>query len=82
MPNAEAYFRRALALRDGLSLLQYMVEDQAGLAGVMLDRGELAVAREFLHPVLTYLTENPALNGAEHPYQVFLVCGQVLQANL
>jgi hypothetical protein len=57
-----------------------VVEDQAGLAGVVLERGELAAAREALSPVLAYLPENPTLDGAMHPYRVPLICGQVLLA--
>lgn len=46
-----------------------------GLAGVALERNELAAARELLAPALTYLAENPTLDGAKHPYQAFLICG-------
>jgi tetratricopeptide (TPR) repeat protein len=80
LDGAEAHFRQALALHEELGLPQYVAEDQVGLAGVALERGELAAAREALTPVLAYLAENPTLDGAEHPYQAFLTCGQVLLA--
>jgi hypothetical protein len=57
-----------------------VVEDRAGLASVALERGELLAARQALNPVLAYLAEHPSLDGAEHPYRVFLVCGRVLKA--
>jgi predicted ATPase/class 3 adenylate cyclase len=80
LAGAEAHFRRALALREELGQPQHVVEDQAGLAGVAMERGEPAAAREALSPVLAYLTENPTLDGAMHPYRVPLICGQVLLA--
>ena len=80
LPGAEAYFRQALALREELGQPQHVVEDQAGLAGVALERGEPATARAALAPVLVYLAANPTLDGAMHPYRVPLICGQVLLA--
>ena len=80
LDEAEIYFLQALALREELDLPQYMVEDQAGLAKVILERGEPDAARDVLIPVLDYLAENPTLDGAEHPYRVILICGQVLLA--
>ena len=80
LDEAETYFCQALTLHEELGLPQYVAEDQAGLAGVALERGEPATAREALTPVLAYLAENPTLNGAEHPYRAFLICGQVLRA--
>jgi tetratricopeptide (TPR) repeat protein len=78
--EAEAYFRQALTLHEELGLPKYVVEDQAGLASLALARGEPTIAQEALTPVLAYLAENPTLDGAEHPYRVFLICGQVLLA--
>jgi hypothetical protein len=78
--GAEAYFRQALALREELGQPQHVVEDQAGLAGVAMERDEPAAAREALSPVLAYLAEHPTLDGAMHPYRVPLICGQVLLA--
>ena len=80
LAGAEAHFRQALALREELGQPQHVVEDQAGLAGVALERGEPAAAQAALAPVLVYLAENPTLDGAMHPYRVPLICGQVLLA--
>jgi tetratricopeptide (TPR) repeat protein len=80
LAEAEAYFRQALVLHEELGQPQHVVEDQAGLAGLALDRGEPAAAREAMRPVLAYLSENPTLDGAMHPYRVPLICGQVLLA--
>lgn len=80
LEKAEAYFHQALILREELGLPQYTVEDQAGIARVALAAGDLEKALQRLTPVLDYLTENPTLNGAEHPYRVFLICGQILLA--
>jgi tetratricopeptide (TPR) repeat protein len=80
LTGAEVYFRRALALHEELGQPQHVVEDQAGLAGVALERGEPAAARAVLDPVLAYLAEKPTLDGAMHPYRVPLICGQVLLA--
>jgi class 3 adenylate cyclase/tetratricopeptide (TPR) repeat protein len=80
LDGAEAYFHQALALHEELGQPQHMVEDQAGLAGVALERGEPVTARATLAPVLVYLAENPTLDGAMHPYRVPLICGRVLLA--
>jgi class 3 adenylate cyclase/tetratricopeptide (TPR) repeat protein len=80
LDGAEAYFRQALDLHEELGQPQHMVEDQAGLAVVALERGEPATARVTLAPVLVYLAQNPTLEGAMHPYRVPLFCGQVLLA--
>jgi hypothetical protein len=80
LDRAEAFFCQAQALHEELGQPQHVVEDQAGLAGVALARGEAAAAREALAPVLAYLAEHPTLEGAMHPYRVPLICGQVLLA--
>jgi tetratricopeptide (TPR) repeat protein len=80
LAGATAHFRKALALHEELGQPQHVVEDQAELAGVALERGELATARAALAPVLAYLAENPTLDGAMHPYRVPLICGEVLLA--
>jgi tetratricopeptide (TPR) repeat protein len=78
LAGAEAFLHQALALHETLCQPQHVVEDQAVLAGVAMDRGELDAAWEALVPVLRYLTEHPTLDGAMHPYRVPLICGQVL----
>jgi len=80
LDEAETYFKKALTIRRALDLPQYIVEDQVGLAGLALKQGNILSAYEALTPVISYLEENPSLEGTEHPARVLLICGQVLLA--
>jgi predicted ATPase/class 3 adenylate cyclase len=80
LEGAEALFRQAAVMHEVLNQPHFLVDDQAGLAQVALERGDVAEARERVKPVLAAVTENPNLDGVDSPYQVLLTCGQVLGA--
>jgi hypothetical protein len=80
LEEAESLFGQAAALHEELNQPHFLVGDQAGLAQVALERGDVAEARERVKPVLAAVTETPNLDGVDNPYQVLLTCGQVLRA--
>jgi len=80
LPQAQALLQQALALRETLNQPRLTVESQAALAQVALAKGDLPQARDRLSPVLVHLKKNPALDGTQNPFQMFLTCYHVLKA--
>ena len=56
------------------------MEPLAGLARVALAQDEVALALQYVTPILAYLEENKLDGSALHPFLVHLRCVQVLQA--
>ena len=76
--QAETYYQQALTIRQTLQQPQYEAEDQAGLAYTFLKSGK--PYQLHLTAALERLTDHPQLNGAEHPFRVYLTCYRCLQA--
>jgi tetratricopeptide (TPR) repeat protein len=76
---AEAY-QNSVALRRELAQLNLAMESLAGLAGVALAQGDLARAQAHVEEILSHL-ETGTLHGTIAPFQVYLTCYRVLEAN-
>ncbi len=77
--EAEAAYTAALALRERLGEAVLVLETRAGLARLALSGGDLALALEWIAPILTHL-ESATLDGVEEPLRVYLTCYRILCA--
>ncbi|WP_420641718.1 BREX system ATP-binding domain-containing protein [Candidatus Leptofilum sp.] len=77
--EASTYYQQALALCQKLNQPHFMVEEWAGLAQVAVAQGEEATT--YLDDVMNYIAQEPQLEGAEHPFLVFLQAYQCLEAS-
>lgn len=71
--------RQAVDLRHRLGQHSLAMESQAGLAEIALARGNLAQARACVEKILAH-TESGALDGAEEPPRIMLICYRVMDA--
>jgi tetratricopeptide (TPR) repeat protein len=81
LAEAEAAYRRAIALRQGVGQAAAEMESRAGLAAVLLARGGSAYspALEQVEVILRF-REKGDLSGVEEPFLVFWRCYEVLAA--
>ncbi|HEX6387738.1 MAG TPA: tetratricopeptide repeat protein [Anaerolineae bacterium] len=80
LTRATTAFEQAMTLREELGQKHLAVESRAGLARAALARGDLSRAHSHVEMILDYLQTN-TLDGTEEPFQIYLTCHQVLQAN-
>ncbi|MFN8460034.1 MAG: tetratricopeptide repeat protein, partial [Anaerolineae bacterium] len=80
LTEAAEVYRQALAIRRELEQPNLAMETVAGLARVTLGQGNLPQSLAYIEQILNHL-ESHTLEGAEHPFQVYLTCYQVLLAN-
>jgi predicted ATPase len=76
---ADAY-QRAREIRRELGEHHLATESTAGLADVLLAQGDLAQALSYTEEILTHVQEG-SVEGIEDPFQLYLICFRVLQAN-
>jgi tetratricopeptide (TPR) repeat protein len=75
--EAEAVYRAALALREQLGETVLALEIKAGLARLAFEGNDLALAQEWIAPILAHL-ETESLDGAEEPLRIYLTCQKIL----
>ncbi|MEM7113991.1 MAG: tetratricopeptide repeat protein [Chloroflexota bacterium] len=75
--TAHACYQQALHIRQAMGQAYLEVETQAAFAHLARLQGQ--DFRKPLASVVTYLQQNPALNGAEHPMRVYLTAYHCLQ---
>ena len=77
--EAIAQFESARAVFEQLGAASQVVEAQAGLARLALQRGELPQAEQAARQIMVYL-EQHGPQGLELPILAYLTCAQVFQA--
>ncbi|MBN1956382.1 MAG: tetratricopeptide repeat protein [Anaerolineae bacterium] len=77
--EALAAYQQALDLRRELGQPHAATEPLAGLAAVLLARGDLSSARSHVEEILCHL-EHGSLEGTEEPFRTYLACYRVLDA--
>ena len=80
LDEAHTAHATALALRQQMGEGARELESHAGLAHVALALGDAPLARTHILPILAHLEQQP-LVGCEEPFQVYLICREVLRAN-
>jgi len=79
--EAEGWYRQAQRLRQELPHPGRQLEITAEIARLTQQRGHPRQALAEIEPVLAAIQDEPALDGAEDPYQVYWNCYEILQAN-
>jgi class 3 adenylate cyclase/tetratricopeptide (TPR) repeat protein len=79
LPEAGAQFEAAQAAFEQLGATPQVVEAQAGLARLALQRGDLSQAEDITRQIMVYL-EQTGPQGLELPMLVYLTCARVFQA--
>jgi predicted ATPase/class 3 adenylate cyclase len=77
---AKAYLERALAIHDDLAQHQRQAECHAALAWAALALGDTAAAGTNIEPVLAYLAQSPAFDGAANRMRALRFTWETLQA--
>lgn len=88
LSEAEEMYREAAAIRLGLDQPHRALDPQAGLAQILLRRGEVDEAQEVVETMLSYLGDlcsltrlEQALAGTDAPCWILLTCYEVLHAS-
>jgi tetratricopeptide (TPR) repeat protein len=81
LPEAEAAFQRAVALKDEPGLAALAVEAVAGLIRVALTGQNREQALSYAEEILSYLGHGGSLDMMTEPLLVYLSCYQALHAN-
>jgi predicted ATPase/DNA-binding SARP family transcriptional activator len=81
LEEAAAAYQNSVILRRELGQLNQAIESLAGLARVALAHGEAEQARLHIEEILTHLETGGTLHGTIAPFQVYLTCYRVLEAN-
>ncbi|MBN1876690.1 MAG: tetratricopeptide repeat protein [Anaerolineae bacterium] len=79
--EATAAYQQAMTLRSELGEQHMAIESRAGLARVALLQDNVPQAQEHVAAILAYLDGGGSVDGMENPFQVYLICYQVLQAS-
>ena len=73
-------YEKSIDICTVLGRLDLGMASRAGLAQVMLERGDLAQAHLLAEQVLAALNQQPR-TGWDEPFQAYLVCVRVFRAN-
>jgi hypothetical protein len=79
--KARAAYQESVALRRELGQTHLVAEPLAGLARVCVASGEPGQAQAHVEEILLYLGSGGTLEGVISPFQVYLTCYHVLEAN-
>lgn len=74
-------YQTSLALRRDLGQAHLLAEPLAGMAQSRLDEGAPEAALAHAEEILAYLASGGTLEGAISPFQVYLTCIRILEAN-
>jgi predicted ATPase/DNA-binding SARP family transcriptional activator len=81
LAEARAAYQESVTLRRELDHTHLTAEPLAGLARVYLAQGDLAQAQAHVEEILVHLGSGGTLDGTISPFQVYLTCYHVLEAN-
>jgi predicted ATPase/DNA-binding SARP family transcriptional activator/Tfp pilus assembly protein PilF len=81
LDEARDAYQKAVTLRLGLGQAHLTAEPLAGLARVCLAQGDPGQAQSHVEEILLYLGSGGTLEGLLSPFQVYLTCHHVLEAN-
>ena len=81
LEEASKAYRESIALRRELGQTNLLMESVAGLARASLARDDLAEAQTLVEEILAHLRSGGTLEGVLSPFQVYLTCYHVLEAN-
>ena len=81
LAEARAAYRQAVNLRRELGQTHLIAEPLAGLARVSQAQGDLGQAQSHVEEILDHLESRGTFDGAISPFQVYLTCTRVLEAN-
>jgi predicted ATPase/DNA-binding SARP family transcriptional activator/Flp pilus assembly protein TadD len=79
--EAHAAYQESVTLRRELGQIHLTAEPLAGLARVSLAQGDPGQAQAHVEEILDHLGSGGTLEGAISPFQVYLTCCRVLEAN-
>lgn len=78
LPQAYTYFQQARDVHEQVGRSNLAIEDMVGLLMVALADGQNSPDKTDFEVILTYVAENPTLDGIERPIWIYLTCYHTL----